>query len=1326
MTTALKRFLSLLLATILLTIAIPFGTTTQIAMASGPVGDVIFNRPFNDLEPPLSISDIDWTKVDHNDDSHPHQGFEQAYTRARSEFHNGFATPDHVVLKDDMISFYGYGIEAYMDYVFTEDYAGSQGNSFILHPTRMSFHTFSETGYLFNGQMTEVGGRTYYTGYALILANANEAGMMEHDPEAPNTASFRVFYIENEHFQTDRFTPGNASTTRTLLATIRTGINDFDSDSYRTSVEIDPVTRAFKVYIDNVLHINVSAAEVRGTGRGFGFYTGYYVHNCADLTRIRYEDVSVNVVPPAPVTAKATVRFEERGTGTEIRLPETEDGLTLQGYRIVQPQRIEFEGRQFFLVQNSLNASTRSDISRAYEANEANNLTTLYYVALTDANGEPTELFATPPEKDSRVNGGDWNTGTEVNPIPVTAGSEIEYGITAYAPPPVGAMMRMGSMSWELDNTWYNQIGGGITPAGGISSVQKRQIQTITFVNLTTNYLYYSALPTSAVQTFLARNDSWNGKPIRLAWDCTESANYPLWHPNAGQAVNPTANTNRALAWVTESDVAGQYDLFIGGYGGVLMSASTGGSLFANFYNCESIDFEHFCTSRATNMNAMFYYLGYDVTGPVTFDVSGFDTSNVEDMGYMFSGLAFRSVNPPVLDLSSFDASKVRSMAWMFSGYGSNAATPISLDLRWLNIGAASGGTNVSRMFGDSSRVASINMQSAIFSNSTITGAADMFLNSNPGLQVEVATAEDQAWLEGRSPAPASVIVAGAPVGTQPQPKSLVRTAEHISITDTIPTGLTINESSITGTQSSAPAADAITWQRSGQTITWSVPIDMLPLDVGVKAIVDTGLSSGTRFENTAYVEGIKTNTTYHILEDGYRVSEQYFIYQNGPTATKLDDDLEASVAAGGSYTTQGPTDTLAGYTYYGYQRAGIDDTIILDTPPAPAFGAGTHSSNFASTNHEVIKLYYARDFIEVKIHFVDEAGNVIRPAANLAATSGRDFYLPQYFFNNFSDATTMWSYFDYAKEGTAVANQAPPVGARVPGATPLYPNGAVPTFTSAQMTADKNITLYFTTQKTIRVNFVEEGNPAHILHPVENFFVSSALDASNALRADGDNLTGLLISAVGKDYAYTSSYHDGDNLQSGSPGIVDAPAELTLFFATNYTVTEYFFLLSDDHDVPVRRVDAINHPDLVHANITGGSPFYTLNDADFSKQPPQRIGDYRYKGYTIGNEENPLTETYPPVSTGSPLIASVYDDYSIIYLYEGDDTPRPPIDPGDKPKDKDSDDKTSGNDPKKDADKRALPNAGDVSMIKLSLSMLISAFTLLALARKKRGDEIK
>ena len=393
------------------------------AWASGPIGDVIFNEPYTSLSSSTSISDIMW-------DSYDHPGYEQAYTQPISINKNGYATPDHIVMTNNSIAFYGYGVKPYLNYVFTDFYR-LNSCSFIMTPRNMNFHSFSEAGFLFNGRMSVTGSKTYYTGYALVLQCANIAGMQENDPNAPNIASLRLYYINGEEWNAEVFTPGNTTTTRTLISTIRTNINNFDSQPYRVSVEVNSTTRAFDLYVDGSLRASVSAAQVAGGAGGpvsFGFYNGSYEHDCSILTDIYFDDVTVNADPLSDQSANAEVRFVEQGTNTPIREPETENGTVTQLYKIVPPFSIKYNGVTYLLTGNSRNLF--GDIGLRYRPQADLNITTFYYIAFTFE-----ELAATLPEKTARVDGGEWENGSPSEPVSAPSGSEIEYKITAYAPP---------------------------------------------------------------------------------------------------------------------------------------------------------------------------------------------------------------------------------------------------------------------------------------------------------------------------------------------------------------------------------------------------------------------------------------------------------------------------------------------------------------------------------------------------------------------------------------------------------------------------------------------------------------------------------------------------------------------------------------------------------------------------------------------------------------------------------------------------------------------------------------------------------------------------
>ncbi|MCL2153519.1 MAG: S-layer homology domain-containing protein [Oscillospiraceae bacterium] len=423
------KLVSILLVALMLVGVAPAELLAPIvAKADGaPVGDVIFDEPYATPPPFSDASSIDWTVIDH-------PLYDDAYTVNKSREYNDVETPKHVVISGDDISFYGYYSPPYVDSVFTDIY-DVNGISFVLVPHNMNFHSFSESGFLFNGEFEYIGSKLYYTGYAVILKCGNVAGMMENDPNANNLATLCLYYIEKEEWNSEYFTPGNVTTTRTLISVIKTGIQNLDTTPYKIDIDLDSATRAFDVYIDGLLRASLSAADVEGGatgGIGFGCYTGYYSHSCSILTRISFENTKFDIDQTENPT-KATVYFVApllpKGKD-EIRPPEVADGTSSHKYRIVQPQFIEADDPNFVYVLsgNSRTADISNDIILTYQTYEERNKTTLYYTLTPGADINIDEYR----EKKARVNGGAWDNGSATDPVLVSFGDEIEYMISVY------------------------------------------------------------------------------------------------------------------------------------------------------------------------------------------------------------------------------------------------------------------------------------------------------------------------------------------------------------------------------------------------------------------------------------------------------------------------------------------------------------------------------------------------------------------------------------------------------------------------------------------------------------------------------------------------------------------------------------------------------------------------------------------------------------------------------------------------------------------------------------------------------------------------------
>ncbi len=190
----------------------------------------------------------------------------------------------------------------------------------------------------------------------------------------------------------------------------------------------------------------------------------------------------------------------------------------------------------------------------------------------------------------------------------------------------------------------------------------------------------------------------------------------------------------KVLAWVTDSDNDGLYEMTIGANDKVILSSgkylfrqltnltSINGmeyldtshvtnmvAMFANCTNLTSVDLSHFDTSKVTSMGSMF-----SKSGITSLDLSGFNTSSVTSMGSMFQDCT----DLTSLNLSSFNTSLVDSFIGMFKGCTSLA----TLNLSTFNTSSA---INMSAMFQNCSSLTSLNLSS--FNTSQVTTMQLMF-----------------------------------------------------------------------------------------------------------------------------------------------------------------------------------------------------------------------------------------------------------------------------------------------------------------------------------------------------------------------------------------------------------------------------------------------------------------------------------------------------------------------------------------------------------------------------------------------------------------------
>ena len=183
--------------------------------------------------------------------------------------------------------------------------------------------------------------------------------------------------------------------------------------------------------------------------------------------------------------------------------------------------------------------------------------------------------------------------------------------------------------------------------------------------------------------------------------------NIPNGAENWDASVN---NDGSVMAWVTDSNSNGKYELYLGTNGPAIYVTSAS-CLFYNYSNVTQINgLDMLDISGCGSMYAMFQ----NCSSLISLDLSNFNTTGVTLMHSIFSGCSSLTA----LDLSSFNTSSVTAMASMFQ----DCSSLTSLNLSGFVTNSVN---NMASMFSGCSSLTSLDLSN--FSSNSLTTVSGMF-----------------------------------------------------------------------------------------------------------------------------------------------------------------------------------------------------------------------------------------------------------------------------------------------------------------------------------------------------------------------------------------------------------------------------------------------------------------------------------------------------------------------------------------------------------------------------------------------------------------------
>lgn len=207
-------------------------------------------------------NEIDWN--DWQDEN-----YWEWYTRTTTDdkAYNG----KHIEIKDDAITFYGYGQTSYKDFLYKEyNKEGKKTFQFIIDESKANYHTLDGAGFIFNANKVE----DKLSGYILLFREKDVC----------------IYRVEDVDVNT--FATATKSTIETYGELLKSKIKE-DSDIHNLVIEVTP-TNVRVTENDNEM-INLELEYSKHSGNSFGLIASYVEHNCSRLSKIEFSELKIKI-----------------------------------------------------------------------------------------------------------------------------------------------------------------------------------------------------------------------------------------------------------------------------------------------------------------------------------------------------------------------------------------------------------------------------------------------------------------------------------------------------------------------------------------------------------------------------------------------------------------------------------------------------------------------------------------------------------------------------------------------------------------------------------------------------------------------------------------------------------------------------------------------------------------------------------------------------------------------------------------------------------------------------------------------------------------------